>query len=153
MATNLGHIACGLLLMMLSARQSSASECLIHIPDVPEEYREADIVFSGTIAEVGGVSDRLDFQVDRVWKGNVGREISIYQIGPPFIGSTVYRPDDEIKYIIFARQLSDEDRQSRPEAEEPIAFGIYRTCGTGHLWSREEARGLEKITRGRKPRR
>jgi hypothetical protein len=153
MTTKLGPIACGLLLVMFAARMSSASECLIHIPDVPEEYREADIVFGGTIVKVGGSSDRLDFQVDRVWKGNVGREISIYQIGPPFIGSSVYRPDDKIKYIIFARQLSDEDRKSRPEAEEPTAFGIQRTCGTGHLWSREEASGLDKITRGKKPRR
>jgi hypothetical protein len=64
----------------------------------------------------------------------------------------VFRPEPDVKYIIFARELSPHDRKCRAKADEPTAFGIHGSCGDGARWSLEHARELDTIASGKKPR-
>jgi hypothetical protein len=96
---------------------------------------------------VDDINDRLGFRVDRVWKGPVGREMWIYQLGVPSVETYVFRPRPDARYIIFARTLSADDRKFLNKIDEPTAFGIQRTCGDGPRFSSEYSRQLDKLGR------
>jgi hypothetical protein len=146
-------VAWGLVLVLAPTAASIASaDCVIVSFDVRDAFRNSDVVFSGIVTNVDDINDRLSFRVDRVWNGPVGRDIWIYQLDIPFIGSYVFRPRPDIRYIIFARKLSADDRKFLNKIDEPIAFGIQRTCGDGPRFSSEYARQLDKLSRGRRPR-
>jgi hypothetical protein len=49
----------------------------------------------------------------------------------PNIETFVFRPNPNVKYIIFAGELSAEDRKCRVKADEPTAFGMNRAA-TAH---------------------
>ena len=152
MTTNRKLMAFSLLLTLLPSISSLASADCVNVTfDVPEAFRNSDLVFSGIVTRVD-FNDRLGFRVDRVWKGPVDREISVYQLDTPFVGSYVFRPKPEVKYIIFARELSADDRKLRVKADESRAFGIHGSCGDGPRWSLEHVHILDRIAKGNKPR-
>jgi hypothetical protein len=144
----------GGLLMALAPRTSAIvrADCVTAVVNVAPAFRSSDVVFSGIVTKVDDINDRLGFRVDRVWKGPVGRDIWIHQLDIPSIESYVFRSQPDIKYIIFARELSADDRKFRNKIDEPVAFGIQRTCEDGPRFSLENARQLDKLARGRKPR-
>jgi hypothetical protein len=55
------------------------AECVVVDINVAEALSHADVVFSGIVTRTDDIDDRLEFRVDRVWKGTVGRETWIYQ--------------------------------------------------------------------------
>ena len=75
MAIKAHSVAWGLVLALAPTAASIASaDCVIVNFDVRDAFRNSDVVFSGIVARVDSINDRLGFQVDRVWKGAVGRE-------------------------------------------------------------------------------
>src|SRR5215467_435661 len=145
-------LASGLLLLVLLPLSSIASaECVRVTLDVPEAFRMADVVFSGVVTRVDDVNDRLGFRVERVWKGPVLPEIWIQQLGQSFIEVYVFRPRTDIKYIIFGRRVSVEERPVGIGPDERVAFGIRRFCGDGPLWSAATAHQLDQLAKGKKP--
>jgi hypothetical protein len=145
-----GFITGGLLFMLGVAATAEAECVVVSNPDIREGFRQSDLVFSGVITKVD-FNDRLLFQVDRVWKGPVARTILIYQLDGPFVGSYMFRPNTDVKYIIFAKALSPDDRKVQ-KADEPSAFGIHSSCSVPR-WARQQERKLNEITRAKKPRR
>jgi hypothetical protein len=119
--------------------------------NVPEAFRIADVVFSGVVTTVDDANDRLGFRVERVWKGPVLPEVWIQQLDHAFIETYVFRPRADIKYIIFGRRLSVEERAVGIDPDERVTFGIRRVCGDGPRWSAATAHQLEQITKGKKP--
>ena len=140
------------MLPLLVATPTAASECVILDFNAREAVRYSDVAFSGVVTAIDDINDRLNFRVDRVWKGPVGRDIWIWQLDAPSVDSYVFRPQQDVKYIIFARALSADDRKFRVKPNEPTAYGIHRPCGAGPMWSMDKVRELEKITPGKKPR-
>jgi hypothetical protein len=142
-----------LLLALFPATSSGArADCVRLNLNVAEAFRYSDVVFSGIVTKVDDINDRLGFRVDRVWKGPVGREMWTYQLGVPAIETYVFRPRPDIRYIIFARTLSADDRKFLNKTDELTAFGIQRTCGDGPRFSSEYARQLDKLGSRRTPR-
>jgi hypothetical protein len=127
------------------------ADCIRGTINVPEAFRHSDVVFSGIVTKTDDINDRLSFRVDRVWKGPVGRDIWMYQLDGPSVETYVFRPRPDIKYIIFARELSAEDRKFRNKIDEPMAFGIHGGCGDGPRFSLRLARQLDRLVRGRDP--
>jgi hypothetical protein len=76
----------------------------------------------------------------------------VYQLDTPSIENCVFRPRPDVRYIIFAQELSADERKFRVEAEEPTAFGIHGSCGEGPRWSLDQVRELDKITSRKRPR-
>jgi len=139
-----------LFLVLLSISSTASAECVKVELDLPEAFRVADVVFSGVVTRVDDVNDRLGFRVERVWKGPVLPEIWIHQLGRPFVESYVFRPGIDIKYIIFGRRLSVEERPVGIDPDERMVFSISRFCGDGPLWL-ATAHQLDQITKGKKP--
>ena len=144
-------LRCVLLCALLGAPSVANADCVVVNSDIREAFRESDVVFSGIVTDVD-VDGKLRFQVDRVWKGPIARTVWIHQLDQPVIESYVFRPRPDVKYIIFGRELSAEDRKFRVEDGEARAFGIHGSCGTGPRFTREHARELDSITRAKKPR-
>jgi hypothetical protein len=142
-------IACSLILAATLATPLfvfAKADCVVVKDDMEAAFHDADVVFSGSVARIDTANDRLGFRVDRVWKGPVSREMWIYQLGSPSVESHEFQPEPEIKYIIFAHQLSSGDRKFRVKADEP-AFGVSRSCGEGPRWTQEHARELDRIAK------
>ena len=78
-------------------------------------------------------------------------EIWIQQLGQSFIEDYVFRPRTDIKYIIFGRRVSVEERPVGINPDEQVAFGIRRPCGDGPLWSAATAHQLDQRAKGKKP--
>jgi hypothetical protein len=152
MAMNPRLIGSFLLALFPATSSGAGADCVRVNVNVPEALRYSDVVFSGIVTKVDDINDRLGFRVDRVWKGPVGREIWIYQLDVPAIETYVFRPGRDIRYIIFARTLSADDRKVRNKIEELTAFGIRRTCGDGPRFSSEYAQQLDKLASGSTPR-
>jgi hypothetical protein len=118
--------------------------------DVPQVFRHADLVFSGTLrkAEYG---EKLTFEADRIWKGVVKRQVVVYD--EPlhrYAGRYVYVVGE--RYLLFASLLTPDGRtMSNVPSNEDQAFGIPPSCGAPPrpLTLVPE---LDKIARGRKPR-
>ena len=139
-----------LFVLVLLTWSTASAECIRGNLNVRAAFLVSDLVFSGIVTKVD-FDDRLGFQVDRVWKGPVSREMWIHQLDTPFIDSYVFRPRPDVKYIIFANELSVADRKFRVKADAPPAFGIHASCGDGPLWSLQRVRELDRIVKGKKP--
>ena len=135
------------LAMLFSVPTPVTTDCVYVTVDVAEAFEQADVVFSGTVIGIDDIDDRLHFRVDHVWKGAVGKEMWIWQLGIPYIGSYVFRPQPTMRYIIFARKLSPDERGVRTKPGESVAFGIPRFCGEGPRWSPEMVRELDRLVK------
>src|SRR4051812_18187370 len=92
--------------------------------------RFADLVFSGTVTGLQQLDDRhavVTVDVDRVWKGTVGRHVVLYGIHDS-IDSYAFSVGTE--YLVFAKRLMPEQRVGFSFGEREIAFGVP-TCGGG----------------------
>jgi hypothetical protein len=138
-----------ILMMVLRAASAGAGdfECVGVIQDTTTMFRRADVVFVGLLKRIQ-FGDTLVFQVDRVWKGRLGREQTIWQLERRSLDD--YRFDVGATYLIFANKLLSEERTHRLDPSDPPAFGIHQTCWIPPPLS--AIHDLNKITRARKPR-
>ena len=126
---------------------AASSDC-VSLPsyDARQLLRESALVFAGTLIEADQYI--LTFQVDRVWKGRATRRVTVYVLGPPFIGSYAFRP--RARYLVLARELNQEDRMLNG-IYDPAAkvFGFDRPCGA--TWPLSLQAEFDKIARPRTP--
>src|SRR5256885_16292656 len=118
------------LIVSLTALSSTAkaSSCITVSVDVPETFRHAGLVFSGTLSK-SEYGERLTFEADRVWKGVVPRQVIVYQSPiPQYVGRYVFQIGE--RYLLFASLLTSDERtmSNVPRNEDP-AFGIPPSCG------------------------
>jgi hypothetical protein len=78
----------------------AAAECALRTPD--EKRRDASAVFLGTALEIETFDSHqlATFLVDRVWKGEVGREQRLYNVHVTAESETVVAGR---RYVVFAR--------------------------------------------------
>jgi hypothetical protein len=140
--------ACAVVIAFTSMATPSAtasSDCVsIGSYDARKLLRESALVFAGALVEADPYI--LTFQPDRVWKGRPTRRVTVYVLGPPFIGSYAFRPRE--RYLVAARELNKEERTLNG-IYDPAAkvFGFERPCGS--TWPLSLAAELDTITRPR----
>lgn len=89
--------------LLYSPRPASAS-CLPNPFTVQEERERAEVVFSGKVVSLQPVrtstspGSAVVFDVDRVWKGDVGESITLMQ----YITSVDYSFEEGQEYLVFA---------------------------------------------------
>lgn len=134
------------LVWLLTCPSNALAECVGLNPNLPEDFQRADLVFSGTVLRAEGtLVQALTFTVDRVWKGQVTREFTVYQ----FLSVDSYPLQSGTAYVMFAHLLTAEKRKRNgilPDAD-PI-FEIH-TCG-GPPWQPNIA-DLDKLAHPRRP--
>lgn len=136
---------------LLSALAPLRADCVIVGIDVLTAFRDADVVFRGTLVKAEH-QDILTFRTDRIWKGPpASRDIVVYELEPPYVDSFVFQ--EGVEYLVFAKVLSAGDRRLAGLAPaDPLPFVIPRSCGSPP-WPLTLSAELDKIARPRKPRR
>ena len=112
-------------------------------------FEQADLVFAGTLVK-NEYQDRLTFRADRIWKGGNPRQSNIVVYVPQrgFVGAYGFVTGE--RYLLFANVMSKWDRDGMAvPADEKIAFGIPRPCGSPPPLT--YIRQLDKLARGRRP--
>jgi hypothetical protein len=140
----------GALLLLTSSIASG--ECVGF--SIDHYQRSADLIFSGTIAEVRRIDDDrhvLAFDVDQVWKGRVSKRTAIHQLTES-IDSVRFRPADAgEKYLVFASRLDAKQLMKFGLRGDVTAFGVP-ICGGGTRPFKPDDPDLEKLGPARKPR-
>jgi hypothetical protein len=107
----------------LASAPPVGADCLSMPIDVPRSFREAAVVFAGTV--VDGNADRLTLRPDRVWKGPSSGQVTIHLRGRP--GSESYRFRTGERLLVFARIVGpDDDPDDLPEG----ALAMPRGCAS-----------------------
>ena len=122
-------------------------ECVTGAVDVPAAFREADVVFAGTLVKADH-QDILTFRADRIWKGHpASRDIVVYELQPPYVESFVFQ--ERGRYLIFAKVMPAGDRRlAGLGPDDPLPFVIPRSCGSPP-WPLTLSADLDKIARAR----
>ncbi len=109
---------------LLGTGATLSAEC-VYIP-LDVRQRHADLVFSGTITQTEQLPDggKVTFEVDRVWKGHVGRTTVIYMQGVP--EAPPYQRGH--RYLIIAPKYAlldfrDERREALEQGSMPSGCG------------------------------
>ena len=144
-----GRRAGGITDLTRPALPAVAIDCATLAVDVAGAFRDADMVFTGTLVKADN-QDILTFRAGRIWKGPAGRDIVVYELEPPYVESFVFH--EGARYLVFAKVLSAGDRRLaglRPD--DPLPFVMPRSCGSVP-WPLALSAELDKIARSRKPR-
>ena len=142
---------CGILLLIASASRVGA-EC-VGFP-LKHYVKYADVVFSGTIEELeqpDATRTIVTFEVDRVWKGHVGRQIVLHHALEQIDSFRLIGASTGSMYLVFATRLNARQRQQFELSERQDAFGIP-ICGGGTHKLDADDEMLRQLGRGRKPR-
>jgi len=128
-----GHVvklALGAILLVVPPSQLRA-EC-VGFP-LKHYLKSADLVFSGRIQGLeqrDSIRTIVTFDVDRVWKGEVGRRLVLHQAVENIDSFRFVQGAIGAKYLVFATRLDARQRQEFELPERADAFGIP-TCGGG----------------------
>ena len=150
MERHLRVAGCGILLLIAPAAGVDA-EC-VGFP-LTHYVKYADLVFSGTIDELEQLDSTrtiVTFEVDRVWKGNVGRQIVLHQALEGIDSFRLIGASTGSKYLVFANRLNAQQRQQFELSERQDAFGIP-ICGGGTQPLDSDDTVLRRLGRGRTP--
>lgn len=93
----------GLVVVSLVALPARVDACSCAVMDVPNARRAAALVFEGTLIRMEQATEgtaRGTFRVRRVWKGNVGREITLNV--PPTMSMCPPHFEEGQTYIVYA---------------------------------------------------
>ena len=125
----------------LASAPWAGADCVSLPIDVPRSFREAAMVFAGTI--VDGNAERLTFRPDRVWKGRPSGQVTVYLRGRPNLDG--YRFSTGERLLVFARIVSpDDDPDDLPEG----AIAMPRGCASPP-WPLTLSSQLDEIARPR----
>lgn len=109
--------------LSLAAAPRAGADCVSLTTDVPRSFREASLVFAGTV--VAGTDDRLTFRPDRVWKGRPSEHVTVYLRGRPNLESYRFRTGERL--LVFASVVAaDDDPDDLPEG----AIAMPRGCAS-----------------------
>lgn len=81
MKVRLVTLRCAIVVATVTVPRPAHAECFTLTATFVMQESVAELVFSGTVAEVARTSEvgyRATFDVDRVWKGSVPRRIDLY---------------------------------------------------------------------------
>jgi len=141
------------LVSLTISASTAAAEC-VGFP--LEHYKEhADLVFSGAIRELRDLDagrTLVTFEVDRVWKGDVGQRVVLHQTLDSidsfrFVGATAGK-----EYLVFASRLGPAHRALFELTAPTDAFSVP-VCGGGTRALLEVDQGtLRQLGRARNPR-
>lgn len=138
-------------ILLVAAASPAGAECVGF--SLKHYKRHADLVFSGTIREIqqlDSIRTVVTFDVDRVWKGDVGRQIRLHQVVESidsfrFVGATVGS-----KYLVFATRLDSRQRQAFKLSENQDTFGVPICGGGTHKLGANDTM-LRQLGPGREP--
>ena len=105
-------------------------------------------VFSGTVSDIeesaGAVAHVVTFDVQRVWKGTLTRQVSLYQLNTidaiPFSAG--------VPYVIVAVRLRPEERELSGTIQRAPALGVA-SCVSRTLEQAERLGDLRELGPGR----
>jgi hypothetical protein len=105
-------------------------------------------VFSGTVSDIeesaGAVAHVVTFDVQRVWKGTLTKQVSVYQLNTldaiPFSAG--------VPYLIVAYRLRPEERELSGTIQRTPAFGVA-SCVSRALEQAERFGDLRELGPGR----
>ena len=105
-------------------------------------------VFSGTVSDIeesaGAVAHVVTFDVQRVWKGTLTRQVSLYQLNTvdaiPFSAG--------VPYVIVAYRLRPEERELSGTIQRAPALGVA-SCVSRTLEQAERLGDLRELGPGR----
>jgi hypothetical protein len=140
------------LVSLTTSASTAAGECVGFRLDHYKKH--ADLIFSGAIRELRDLDWRrtlVTFEVDRVWKGNVGKRVVLHQVlsidSFRFVGTP---PGKE--YLVFASRLEPAQRALFELTARTDAFSVP-ICGGGTRALLEvDQDTLRKLGRARNPR-
>ena len=117
------------------------ADCVSVQVDVPRAFRQAAVVFAGTI--VAGDAERLTFRADRVWKGRLDAQVTIHLRGRPNAESYRFRPGE--RHLVFAQVVgADDDPDDLPAG----VLAMPRGCASPP-WPLTLEPELDKLARPR----
>ena len=100
---------------------------------LPDLISGADVAFSGVVDRIDrtDVAETATFDVERVWKGDVVRRMTISRpIGRVDAGNAAPITQTTFRYFVVAHRLSRAERQQMALDERQERFGSDQ-CGTG----------------------
>jgi hypothetical protein len=125
----------------LAAASRAGADCVVVTTDVPQAFREAALVFAGTV--VDGNADRVTIRPDRVWKGRPSVPVSVHLRGRP--GSESYALKTGERLLVFAQIVGPgEDPDDLPEG----VLAMPRGCASPP-WPLTLSSQLDSIARPR----
>jgi hypothetical protein len=108
-----------------------------------DAFQYSDAVFRGTVLRVEGGA--LTFTVDKVWKGPVTRQFTVYQ--SVFVESYTFKPGNV--HVLFAHLLTPEERKLRLFHHDDGPIFEIHTCG-GPPWQPNPSE-LDRLARPWRP--
>jgi hypothetical protein len=125
----------------LAAASPAGADCVVVTTDVPRAFREAALVFAGTV--VDGNADRVTIRPDRVWKGRPSVPVSVHLRGRP--GSESYALKTGERLLVFAQIVGPgDDPDDLPEG----VLAMPRGCASPP-WPLTLSSQLDSIARPR----
>jgi len=125
----------------LAAVPRAGADCVVVTTDVPRAFREAALVFAGTV--VDGNADRVTIRPDRVWKGRPSVPVSVHLRGRP--GSESYALKTGERLLVFAQIVGPgDDPDDLPEG----VLAMPRGCASPP-WPLTLSSQLDEIARPR----
>lgn len=152
MAGHVVKLVFSAILLVVPASQLRA-EC-VGFP-LKHYLKSADLVFSGTIQGLerrDSTRTSVTCDVDRVWKGEVGRRLVLHQAVDNIDSFRFVQGAIGAKYLVFATRLDARQRQDFERPARADAFGIP-TCGGGTRKIDANDPILRQLGRGRHPNR
>ena len=140
------HVIFGTLVLAICAVATSSAECVVVSPSWMKKHSEH--VFAGRLTEetpVGSGGLRLTFDVSRVWKGNTGKTVVLFQAA----SLDRVRLDTGNDYIIFARAANKDDRE-RLQLIDGASVLVVPDC-SGAIPMRGNERAVRQLGRSREP--
>ena len=116
---------------------TARADCVSLQVDVPRAFREAALVFAGTVVE--GHAERLTIRPDRVWKGRPSAPVIVHLRGRPSVES--HRFDIGERILVFAQVVGAKDD---PDDLPQGVFAMPRGCGSPP-WPLELSSRLDEI--------
>jgi len=140
------------LVSLTTSASTAAAECVGFRLDHYKKH--ADLIFSGAIRELRDLDWRrtlVTFEVDRVWKGNVGKRVVLHQVlsidSFRFVGTP---PGKE--YLVFASRLEPAQRALFELTARSDAFSVPICGGGTRALPEVDQDTLRKLGRARNPR-
>jgi hypothetical protein len=126
---------------LAAAALPASAECVTLTVDVRRSFREAAVVFAGTIVHAN--NENLTFRPDRVWKGRPSNPVTIHVIGRPNLDGYRFRTGE--RHLVFADVVGPDDD---PDDLPAGVLAMTRGCGAPP-WPLTLTSELDRIARPR----
>jgi hypothetical protein len=143
-----------LLIAVSTPLARGATECVGFSDDLDaDDLHGATLVFTGTVMASSAETSTASFKVDRVWKGDVRRDTTLFiYAGVEEIRAEAFRSGAQ--YLLFMHQPVEEFRKEDLKAMglPQGTLGVWLGCGEMAMLS-EAVATLKRLGRSEPPRR